>query len=123
NGKSEGNYSGSLIINVDRAAADALASAEEQLASGQTAAGLAQLQELLDQPADVLVERGESFVSGWEAVNQRISHLPQESRETYQRIVRVQSESALDAARNPLDPSALVRLTDRYRHTPAGREA
>jgi outer membrane protein assembly factor BamB len=118
-----GNYSGSLVLDVDREASDVLTAAEAELEGGQTAAGLSRLQELLDRPADVLVPYGSSYVSLWEVVNQRISRLPAGELATYQRIVRGQSEAALTTARQPLKPEALALLTDRYRHTPVGHES
>jgi outer membrane protein assembly factor BamB len=119
----EGNYSGSLVLDVDREAEGVLTSAEKELDDGQTAAGLLRLQELLDRPVDVLVQRGSSYVSLWELVNRRISRLSAGDLSAYHRIVRGHSEAALAAALHSSEPDAVARLTDRYRHTPVGHHA
>ena len=117
------NYSGSLVFEFSRESERAVARAESALRGGDLASGLSQLQAALDAPTDTLIRRNGTYRSCWETANELLAGLSEQDRRAYVRLSEQSARRMLVEARRRNDGNLLSRLTDQYRHTPAGREA
>ena len=117
------NFSASLTFDFSRESERAVARAEAALGRGDLLTGLRQLQALLNAPADCLIERRGTYRSCWETANDLIADLSEQDRAAYHRLAEQPAQLLLAEARRRNDGDRILRLTDQYRHTTAGKQA
>ncbi|GIX05331.1 MAG: hypothetical protein KatS3mg114_1200 [Planctomycetaceae bacterium] len=97
--------------------------ADQLLARGDWIRGLEILQQVLDEPGDVLIFHEQHWSTLRQLAWERLHRAPVEARRWYEQRYGGAARQALQAAVAQSDASALSRLARRYLHTQAGNEA
>ncbi len=81
------------------------------------------LQEVLDGPAETLVQMGNRYVNARREANRLLAELPAEGRKLYERRSGAGADALLTSALEQREPRLLEEVASRYRQTAAGRRA
>ncbi|MBX3440700.1 MAG: hypothetical protein KF861_24630, partial [Planctomycetaceae bacterium] len=118
-----GNYSESLSNLQDRSAEQELREAERELQSGDIAAGVARLQQLISREVDAFVLVDGVYRPVDEAAALVLASGSDNVRSTYERLFGSLAREELNKARQADDSESLRRVARQFRFTAAGRQA
>ncbi|MCA9077564.1 MAG: PQQ-binding-like beta-propeller repeat protein [Planctomycetaceae bacterium] len=123
NAQPQGDYSGSLSLERNRAAEQSLQLARTSLEQGELAAALSHIQNMLDAATDTLVLEDDVYRSAWDVADDLLHQRSPAELETYERLYGQPAAAELAVAIQTGYESALQRVVQRYRQTQASQQA